>query len=102
MNTLSYHPFAARAGYRETMAGVEQLLRKLDLYEKVSWAEYESRLDQPIEMHEVYVPRIALSSATVQPYMNCNWDVDELPRKQVDRVECYPIVYVTPAKHDAP
>ncbi|HKU37530.1 MAG TPA: hypothetical protein VJR89_05265 [Polyangiales bacterium] len=98
MNTLSFHPFAARTSYRQSLHDLEQLLQKLSLFDDVDWTEYQSRLDQPIETHEVYVPRIVLPSATVQPYMNCNWNFDALPREQLDRVECYPILYVTPTE----
>jgi hypothetical protein len=96
LNTLSFHPFESRMKYRQAVAETEQLFRRLGLHDEVDWGEYDRRLDTLIETHEVYIPRIAMASARVQPYMNCGWDFDALPRGQLDRVECYPIVYVTP------
>jgi hypothetical protein len=100
MNTLSFHPFATRMKYRSAVRETEQLFRVLGLHDGVSWHEYEHRLDSPIENREVYVAYIALPSASLRLEMNCRWKYDALPRSQVDRAECYPIVYLTPKEPD--
>ncbi|HKU40920.1 MAG TPA: hypothetical protein VJR89_22315 [Polyangiales bacterium] len=98
MNTLYFHPLEAPVSYSQAVSESERLLRRLALADHVDWSAYQRLLGTIPYNREVFVPEIALTSAKLSLFMDCDWDGEHPARAQLAHVQCYPALFVTPIK----